>query len=176
MTANNNQKQEGESMAKLYEIVAELQEFLELNEGLEDEQAYKDTLESLQGELDDKVAQWGRCIRNIEAERDAIKEEASRLTSRAQSLDKRVTHMKETLLMYMKAAGVTEAGDTIIKAKIRTASTAPLIVDIPPEEVPEEYRKTIIEVDKPAIKDAIKHGKEFTWAHMGERSEFIKIG
>jgi hypothetical protein len=78
--------------------------------------------------------------------------------------------------MYMKAAGVTEAGDTIIKAKIRTASTAPLIVDIPPEEVPEEYRKTIIEVDKPAIKDAIKHGKEFTWAHMGERSEFIKIG
>ena len=163
-------------MAKLYEIVAELQEFLELNEGMEDEQAYQDTLESLQGELDDKVAQWGRCIRNIEAERDAIKEEANRLTSRAQTLDKRVTHMKEVLLMYMKAAGVTEAGDTIIKAKIRTASTAPLIVDIPPEEVPEEYRKTIIEVDKPAIKDAIKHGKEFTWAHMGERSEFIKIG
>ena len=163
-------------MAKLYEIVGELQDFVTANEGLEDEQAYKDTLEALQGELNDKVSQWGRCIRNLEAERDAIKAEADRLAKRAQTLDKRVTHMKETLLMYMKAAGVTEAGDTIIKAKIRTASTAPLIVDIPPEEVPEEYRKTIIEVDKPAIKDAIKHGKEFTWAHMGERSEFIKIG
>ena len=163
-------------MAKLYEIVDDLQRFMEIIEDPDGDPAYKDTLEALYGELDDKVAQWGRCIRNIEAERDAIKEEASRLTSRAQSLDKRVTHMKEALLMYMKAAGVTEAGDTIIKAKIRTASTAPLIVDIPPEEVPEEYRKTIIEVDKPAIKDAIKHGKEFTWAHMGERSEFIKIG
>lgn len=161
---------------KLYDIVNELQDFVTANEGLEDEQAYKDTLEALQGELNDKVSQWGRCIRNLEAERDAIKAEADRLAKRAQSLDKRVTHMKEALLMYMKAAGVTEAGDTIIKAKIRTASTAPLIVDIPPEEVPEEYRKTIIEVDKPAIKDAIKHGKEFTWAHMGERSEFIKIG
>ena len=161
---------------KLYDIVNELQDFINMNEGLEDEQAYKDTLEALQGELNDKVSQWGRCIRNLEAERDAIKAEADRLAKRAQSLDKRVTHMKEALLMYMKAAGVTEAGDTIIKAKIRTASTAPLIVDIPPEEVPEEYRKTIIEVDKPAIKDAIKHGKEFTWAHMGERSEFIKIG
>ena len=161
---------------KLYDIVNELQDFINMNEGLEDEQAYKDTLEALQGELNDKVSQWGRCIRNLEAEQDAIKAEADRLAKRAQSLDKRVTHMKEALLMYMKAAGVTEAGDTIIKAKIRTASTAPLIVDIPPEEVPEEYRKTIIEVDKPAIKDAIKHGKEFTWAHMGERSEFIKIG
>ena len=29
---------------KLYEIVGELQNFLEMNEGLEDEQAYKDTL------------------------------------------------------------------------------------------------------------------------------------
>ena len=41
-------------MAKLYEIVGELQDFVSMNEGLEDEQAYKDTLEALQGELDDK--------------------------------------------------------------------------------------------------------------------------
>ena len=34
-------------MAKLYEIVAELQDFVTANEGLEDEQAYIDTLEAL---------------------------------------------------------------------------------------------------------------------------------
>ena len=44
-------------MAKLYEIVGELQDFINTNEGLEDEQAYKDTLEALQGELNDKVSQ-----------------------------------------------------------------------------------------------------------------------
>ena len=59
-------------MAKLYEIVADLQEFIEMNEGLEDEQAYQDTLEGLQGELDDKVSQWSRCIKNMEGERDAM--------------------------------------------------------------------------------------------------------
>ena len=57
---------------KLYDIVNDLQDFVTANEGLEDEQAYKDTLEALQGELNDKVSQWGRCIRNLEAERDAI--------------------------------------------------------------------------------------------------------
>lgn len=160
----------------LYEIVEELQDFMLVMEDEEGEPAYKDTLEALNGALDDKVAQWCRCIRNIEAERDAIKEEASRLSGRAQSLDKKVMHMKDTLYTFMKAAGKTEAGDTIIKAKIRTASTAPLVVDLPPEEVPEEYRKVTVEVDKSAIKDAIKHGKEFTWARMGERSEYIKIG
>ena len=47
-------------MAKLYELVADLQAFIEENEGLEDEQIYKDTLEGLQGEIDDKIEQIGR--------------------------------------------------------------------------------------------------------------------
>jgi ATP-dependent 26S proteasome regulatory subunit len=163
-------------MAKLYEIVGELQDFINTNEGLEDEQAYKDTLEALQGELDDKVSQWARCIKNMEAERNAVKEEADRLTKRTKSIDNQIAHMKDTLLMFLKAAGRTEAGDSVIKAKIRQATVAPLELDIPPEEVPEEYRRVIIEVDKSAIKDAIKHGTEFSWARMGERSEYIKIG
>ena len=163
-------------MAKLYEIVGELQDFINTNEGLEDEQAYKDTLEALQGELDDKVSQWARCIKNMEAERNAVKEEADRLTKRAKTIDNQVTHMKDTLLMFLKAARRTEAGDTVLKVKIKRASVAPLELDIPPEEVPDEYKKVVIEVDKSAIKDAIKHGTEFSWAHMGERREYINIG
>ena len=163
-------------MAKLYEIVGELQDFVEQNEGLEDEQAYKDTLEALQGELDDKVSQWSRCIKNMEGERDAIKAEGDRLTARARSIDNQIDRMKSTLLMYLKAAGVTKAGDAVIKASVARASVAPLEIDLTPEELPEEYRKVTIEANKTAIKDAIKSGKEFTWARMGERKEYIKIG
>lgn len=108
-------------MAKLYEIVAELQEFCEQMEGMEDEQAYKDTLEGLQGELDDKVEQWCHAIKNQEGERDAIKAEADRLKAKAASLDKQVERMKRTLQMYMVAANRKKAGNTIKASIVKRA-------------------------------------------------------
>ena len=164
-------------MTKLYEIVTELQDFVTQNEGLEDEQAYKDTLEALQGELNDKVSQWSRCIKNMEGERDAIKAEGDRLTARAKSVDNQITRMKATLMMYLKAAGKTEAGDEVIKAKIiKNGGKAPLEIDIRPEELPEIFRKVTYDADKEAIRKALEDGKTYSWARIGERGEHIKIG
>ena len=164
-------------MAKLYEIVAELQDFVTQNEGLEDEQAYRDTLEGLQGELDDKVSQWARCIKNLEGERDAIKAEGDRLTKRAKSIDNEVKHMKDTLLMYLKAAGVTKAGDAVIKASIvKNGGQAPLEIDLIPVDLPEDFQKITIDADKEAIRAALEGGQQLEWARIGERGEHIKIG
>ena len=164
-------------MAKLYEIVAELQDFVTQNEGLEDEQAYIDTLEALQGELDDKVGQWARCIKNLEGERDAIKAEGDRLTKRAKSIDNEVTHMKNTLLMYLKAAGVKKAGDNIIKASIvKNGGQAPLEIDLIPVDLPEDFQKITIDADKEAIRAALEGGQQLEWARIGERGEHVKIG
>lgn len=164
-------------MAKLYEIVAELQDFVTQNEGLEDEQAYRDTLEGLQGELDDKVSQWARCIKNLEGERDAIKAEGDRLTKRAKSIDNEVKHMKDTLLMYLKAAGVTKAGDAVIKASIvKNGGQAPLEIDLIPVDLPEDFQKITIDADKEAIRAALEGGQQLEWARIGERGEHVKIG
>ena len=164
-------------MAKLYEIVAELQDFVTANEGLEDEQAYRDTLEGLQGELDDKVSQWARCIKNLEGERDAIKAEGDRLTKRARSIDNEVKHMKDTLLMYLKAAGVSKAGDAVIKASIvKNGGQAPLEIDLIPVDLPEDFQKITIDADKEAIRAALEGGQQLEWARIGERGEHVKIG
>ena len=163
-------------MAKLYEIVAELQDFVAANEGLEDEQAYRDTLEGLQGELDDKVSQWARCIKNLEGERDAIKAEGDRLTKRAKSIDNEVKHMKDTLLMYLKAAGVSKAGDAVIKASIvKNGGQAPLEIDLIPVDLPEDFQKITIDADKEAIRAALEGGQQLEWARIGERGEHINI-
>ena len=164
-------------MAKLYEIVAELQDFVAANEGLEDEQAYRDTLEGLQGELDDKVSQWARCIKNLEGEREAIKAEGDRLTKRAKSIDNEVKHMKDTLLMYLKAAGVSKAGDAVIKASIvKNGGQAPLEIDLIPVDLPEDFQKITIDADKEAIRAALEGGQQLEWARIGERGEHVKIG
>lgn len=164
-------------MAKLYEIVGELQDFINTNEGLEDEQAYKDTLEALQGELDDKVSQWARCIKNMEAEKTAVKEEADRLAKRAKTIDSQITHMKDTLLMFLKAAGRDKAGDAVIKASIaKNGGKAPLIVDyINAEDLPQEFQKVTVTANNDAIRDALEHGIELDWARIGERGEHINI-
>lgn len=164
-------------MAKLYEIVGELQDFIEANEGLEDEQAYKDTLEALQGELNDKVSQWGRAIKNMESDRDAIKAEADRQAARAKAIDNSITRMKETLLMYLKAAGVKKAGDNIIGASIvKNGGKAPIIMKISEDDIPKEYQQCVYRADKEAIRNALESGTELEWAYLGERGEHIKIG
>ena len=133
-------------MAKLYEIVAELQDFVAMNEGLETEEAYRDTLEALQGELDDKVSQWGRCIKNMEAERDAIKTEADRQVARAKAIDNTITRMKDTLYLYLKAADVKKAGDAIMNASIvGKGGKAPVILDCDEDKVPQSLdRKSVV--------------------------------
>ena len=165
-------------MAKLYEIVAELQDFVTQNEGLEDEQAYKDTLEALQGELDDKVSQWARCIKNLDAEKTAVKEEADRLAAKAKSIDNQISHMKSTLMMFLKAAGRDKAGDAVIKASIaKNGGKAPLIVDyINAEDLPQEFQKVTISANNDAIREALEGGQQLEWARIGERGEHVKIG
>lgn len=164
-------------MAKLYEIVGELQEFIDMNEGLEDEEAYKDTLEALHGELNDKVSQWARAIKNIEAERDSIKAEADRLDQKQEVLDHKATNMKATLLMYLKAAGVKKAGDAVIGASVvKNGGLAPLVIDVDAHDLPERFQKVTIEADKQTIRDALSKGEELNFAHLEERGEHIKIG
>lgn len=164
-------------MAKLYEIVAELESFVTQNEGLEDEQAWKDTFEALQGELDDKVGQWCRCIKNLEGERDAKKAEAQRLQSGVKALDNNIDRMKQTLMAYMQMCGRKNAGDQVISAKIvKNGGLPPIILNCEEKDVPFDFQKVTVTANKEAIRDALEQGKQLDFAQLGERGEHLKIG
>ena len=163
-------------MAKLYELVADLQAFIEENEGLEDEQIYKDTLEGLQGEIDDKIEQWNRAIKNQEAERDALKGEYQRLYERYKTQDAQVSRMKDTLLMYLKAMGRKEGGKVLMAKIVKNGGAQPLEILCQPEELPKAFRKVKIEADNAAIRDALASGKKLKFARLLERGEHIKVG
>ena len=164
-------------MAKLYEIVDELVAFTELNEGLEDEQAYKDTFEALQGELDDKVEQWCKAALNIKAEKEAVEVERKRLEDREKALTNKYEHMQQMLMMYMQALGIKKAGRTI-GAKIQNkGGAAPLILaEEDATKLPEEFQRIKVEANKTAIREALEAGRELPFALIGERGQYLKIG
>ena len=113
----------------------------------------------------------------IEVIRNAVKEEADRLAKRAKTIDNQVAHMKDTLLMFLKAAGRDKAGDAVIKASIaKNGGKAPIIMNISEDDIPKEYQECIYRANKEAIRNALESGTELEWAYLGERGEHIKIG
>jgi hypothetical protein len=51
----------------------------------------------------------------------------------------------------------------------------PVVLDCPEENVPEDYTKVRVEVDKTAIREAIEAGRVLDFAHLGERGRHLSI-
>ena len=82
----------------LYSIATEYERFLiMLEEGDIPEEAISDTLESIEGELSEKVDNIISVIKNMRAEAEAIKAEVKELTERARLKQKKA----ESLLNYI---------------------------------------------------------------------------
>lgn len=156
---------------QLYEIngqIAQLAEMLESGEI--DTTAYNDTVEALGAEiaLDDVV----KAIRNKQADVEAYKGEADRLTDKKRRAEAAVDGLKALLLRYLQ---ITEQKS--VKTSLFTASKGvSKSADITDETaLPAEYLiPQPPKVDKKAILAALKEGKQITGAELKE-SEHITI-
>ena len=64
---------------KLYEITQDIQNLIDMVDDISEE-AFKDTMESLQFELHDKADNYAKIIKTLEAECDGIDKEIERLS------------------------------------------------------------------------------------------------
>ena len=164
-------------MATLYDITGRMLELLAIadDEDIEPE-VLKDTLESIEGEYDDKIEAYCKAIKNMESDAKAFDEEAKRMKAKATKLDNNVKRMKATIMESLKVMNRTSAGGKILKANIRkNGGVLPLIVDGEAKDLPFEYQKTTIEPDNTAIREALDKGIELDFARYGERGESINI-
>ena len=156
---------------QLYEIngqIAQLAEMLESGEI--DTTAYNDTVEALGAEiaLDDVV----KAIRNKQADVEAYKGEADRLTDKKRRAEAAVDGLKALILRYMQ---ITEQKS--VKTSLFTASKGvSKSADITDETaLPAEYLiPQPPKVDKKAILSDLKEGKQITGAELKE-SEHVTI-
>ena len=81
---------------KLYELTEQYEEVINLlYDGETDEQTILDTLESIEGEIEDKADNYARIIKNLTAEAEMVKAEADRLNRRRKSLEDRAGWLAE---------------------------------------------------------------------------------
>ena len=144
---------------KLYEIVAEYRQQLDALAELDlDAQTYADTLESMDGDLKDKLRAVIAYSLDLEIEATGAAAASKRMKERAESLDNRVKWLREYALRAMEATGMGEISTDEWAAKV--AKKPPSVVIAEGAELPAEYVRTTVktEPDKAALKAALAAG------------------
>lgn len=161
-------------MSSLYELTNNYEEVLNmLYQDDIDEQMVLDTLESIEGNIEDKADNYAKIIRELEIKANARKEEAKRLTDSAKVFENRVKALKNNLYNTMKLTGKTKFATNLFNFNIvKNGGKQTLTID---GDVPEEYTKAVIENDTDKIRQALEEGKELTFAHLEARGESLRI-
>lgn len=147
-------------MATLYEITGDILQVMDLFYQDEiDEQTMADTIESLKYELDQKAESYCKVIRNMESDKDAIKVEIDRLTSRVDRINKAIERMKTTLFQAMETTNTQKIKTDLFSLSI--ANRAPqLPKNIEDMDVPKQYYvEQPPKLDKRTLLSDIKAGK-----------------
>lgn len=150
-------------MAHLYEIArnkAELERLMEY--GDLDPQAIIDTLEAVEGELNEKAVNVAKVARNIDAAAAAVRQAGKDMLDRAARMEKRAESIRQYLLMNMLFSGITkiECPQFVIAVK----HNPPAVVIDDEKFIPAEYltqpEPPAPRPDKMKIRDALKAGED----------------
>jgi hypothetical protein len=161
---------------RLYEITEQFKslEALEVSEDIPAE-VLLDTLEGLQGELQEKATNVALFSRNLESVALSIEAAAAKMLARAEVLRKRAASLDAYLLLNLQACGITKVTSPWLTISVKKNPPAVVIdhADSIPEKFwrqPETPPKVI---DRKAIAAAIKAGEEVPGCHTstGERLE-----
>lgn len=154
-------------MSTLYEITGAWREVYDLAEDpdFDNEEAWFDTLEGIEGELEDKAEGYGKLIKHLEieaaahgAKADAIKQEAERQRKKEEVLLNRADRIKKNLQSAM-----SETGKTNFKTEnfaFRIQANPPKLEKDPNAKVPEKYLiPQPPKINNKAILDDLKAGE-----------------
>lgn len=127
-----------------------------------------DNLDELEMALNDKLESCGLYIKNLEADVTALKNEIDALQARRKAAEGKVARMREYVLGCMEIA----AQNRLETPKVVLSQRKSQYVEIEDVlQVPEDYKtiEEVTNVDKAAIKNAIKNGANISGCELKER-------
>lgn len=161
-------------MSRLYELKENYKQVADmLYEEEIDEQCILDTLESIEGEIEDKADNYAVMIKELLADAEVCKQEKLRLEARQKSFETRAKFLKDRLEEVMRETGKTKFKTAKFSFGIqKNGGLEPLWVDEDYSNIPQKYLK--VEPDNAKIRQALEE-KELPFAHLEPRGESLRI-
>lgn len=161
-------------MATLYELTDAYRTLMDMLQDPEcDEQAVLDTMEGIDGEFEIKAEGYAKIIQQLSSDAAALKAEASRLSERRATIEKRVDWLKETLKHAMIETGKTKFKTQLFSFGVQKN---PPSVILETDDIPERFLIHVDpKVDKAAISEALKSGEDLSGIAHFQQTTRISI-
>ncbi len=120
--------------------------------------AVMDTLEGIEGQMQDKAVNVAKFMQNLVASAKAIKEAEQQMARRRKAIENRATWFKEYLKNNMESAGITKIESPWFNLAIQKNPEAVEIFD--ETSLPDEFKSEVVtvKIDRSAIKQALQDG------------------
>ena len=164
-------------MSTIYELTDAWKTVEEmLYDGETDEQTVLDTLESIEGEIEDKADNYAKLIKNMTADATALKAEEERLHGRRASLENRIQRLKSTLQANLEFIGKTKFKTQMFSFSVsKNGGKQPLVITENLGDIPGKYLIPQNPLpDKEAIRELLAE-KEVEWAHLEPYGKHLTI-
>ena len=160
-------------MAKLYEIVGEFKELLEMaSEENMDQKLISDTLEGVEFEFEEKADGYAKVVKMLEGDVEAIDKEIKRLTEKKNTIKNNISGIKKNLENAMLITGKTKFKTLLFGYNIQKNPASVSIDDetlIPKDFWIDQEPK----LDKKSLAAFLKEN-EVSWAHLTQ-TESLRI-
>ena len=162
-------------MRALYEIDHEILDCVDMETG---EILDSEKLDALQMERERKLEGVALWVKDLSAEAAAVKEEADKMIARKKSLDNKITSLKNWLLYALDGEKLKTPRCSVYQThsqKVVIDDEKALIDMFMSSPFGEKFlRIKDPEIDKNALKDSMKQGYEYDFAHL-ETTESVVI-
>lgn len=161
----------------LYELTEDYMNLLALAEDPDiDEQAFMDTLDGIDGAIEDKAENYAKIMRQLEADAAACEAESKRLKNKSKTIENNIKRMKQALQFAMQATGKTKFKTQLFSFYIQKNSASVVMDEQYIENIPERFlvRKDP-EINRKAIRDAINAGEDLEGLAHLESTESLRI-
>lgn len=166
-------------MSNLYNLTTDYDKVLQMLYSDEhEENAVFDTLDAIEGAIEDKADGYAMVIKSVEADVAGIKAEIERLQNRKKTLENKIGWLKTNLENTMRMLGKTKFKTALFSFGIqKNGGKRALILDCGVDALPPELQKVTVEANNEALRQLLEQEKADgnQYAHLAPQGESLRI-